>query len=401
MDDLLSKYLFQPKKFEEILPTAKIVIDTNFLLSGYQYRGLTFKEIIETLTKLNDQERLIIPSHVLKEFFKRRPGKIVELVQSVQQHRDKIQTSSNVDKIEQVIPNLEFTSFHKDICDMEDLLKNKVDELNQSIKEYRELHGRLIEEFKSYFNEDPILSSYSGLFISAYFRPEELSCEDDLIKEFNNVRVKEKIPPGYKDGNKNNGNEAGDYIIWAHILEIKSDVIFITGDNKPDWVYSEPGSNKIINARRELVEEFYTKSGGKTFSVVNPAKFVEIFNPNVEQTVIEDLSKQNPKNNAQNEQSIKEAIMSLNNEANRLAAKTKYGAMLETIFPLVEPPKHYQNGTNAYLDSVLSRITYNLQLHDEVISNANKIANNDVISDKEKKSEYDSLAEWALMNQDD
>lgn len=400
MEDLLRKYLFQPRKVEEILPTAKVVIDTNFLLSGYQYRGLTFKEIIETLTRLNEQERLIIPSHVLKEFFKRRPEKIVELIQSVQQHRDKIQTPSTVDKIEKVIPNLEFTSFHREISDMEDLLKSKLDEIVQSIKEYRELHSKLIEEFKSYFNEDPILKSYSELFISAYFRPEEMSSEDELIKEFKDVRVKDKVPPGYQDGNKGNGNEAGDYIIWAHILEIKDDIIFVTGDNKPDWVYSEPGSKKVISARRELVEEFYNKSGGKTFSVVNPATFVEIFNPDVEQTVIEDLSNQNLKNNDQERNYIEEAIMSLNNEGNSLAANSKYGALMERL-QRVKPSQYYQRGTNNYLDSIFAQISYNKPFLDEVIRKANKIAVNDSLSDKEKSSAYDSLAEWALMNQND
>lgn len=93
--------------------------------------------------------------------------------------------------------------------------------------------------------------------------------------------------------------------------------------------------------------------------------------------------------------------MSLNNEANSLAANSKYGAVLEKLFSHVKPPKYYQNGTNAYLDSVLAQITSNLQLHDEVISKANKIADNDALLDKEENSAYDSLAHWALMNQDD
>lgn len=400
MNDSLKKYLFQPRNVEEIIPTAKVVIDTNFLLSGYQYRGLTFREIIETLTKLNAEGRLIIPSHVLKEFFKRRPEIIVSMIQSIQQHRDKIQAPSTVEKIEQVIPNLEFTSLHREICKKEDLLKSKVDEIAQNIKEYRELHNNLIVEIKNYFNEDPILKSYSELFKNSYFKPGEMSREEELIQEFKDVRLKDKIPPGYKDGNKNNGNEAGDYIIWAHILEIKEDVIFVTGDNKPDWVYSEPGTDKVISARRELVEEFYIKSDGKTFSIVNPATFIEIFNPDVEKIVIEDLSNQQLISNNQERRLIEEAIMSLNDEGNSLVANSKYGALMRR-FQQIKNPKDYQKGTNHYLDSILPQISYNKPFLDEVISKANKIANNWSLTNEERNHAYDSLAEWALIFQND
>lgn len=213
MDEQLKKYLFQPKKLEDIISTAKIVVDTNVLLAGYQYRDLTFKEIIHTLSKINEQERLLIPSHVLKEFFKRRPEKIVEMIQSVQQHRDKIPSYKTEYPIEKVIPSWEFTSLHSDISEIEEIIKNKSKELNENIKKYRDLHNKLIEEFKGYFNVDPLLESYSELFKSAFYIPEGLQSEEEIIKHFNEVRVKGKLPPGYKDAAKSNGNEAGDYII--------------------------------------------------------------------------------------------------------------------------------------------------------------------------------------------
>jgi hypothetical protein len=406
MNEQLNKYIFQPKKLEDIITTAKIVVDTNVLLAGYQYRDLTFKEIINTLSKLNEQARLLIPSHVLKEFFKRRPEKIVEMIQSVQQHRDKIPSYKTDDPIEKVIPSLELTSLHSDISEIEETIRNKSKELNENIKKYRDLHNILIEEFKGYFNVDPILEIYSQLFKSAFFKPEGLQSEEDLIKHFNDVRVKEKLPPGYKDAKKNNGNEAGDFIIWSHILEIKDDVIFITADNKPDWVYSEPGNGKVINARRELVEEFYSESDRKTFTVVNPATFLKIFNPDVEPTVIEDLS--HPVNKtidrAIETNFIHDAILNLNDEGNSLVANTEYGKLMRRLInntvESTRPKKRYLKGTSPYLDKVLSEIVYNLPFFDEVSARAHKIADNDDLSDKDKDLAYHSLAEWALINQD-
>lgn len=96
----LETYFFQPKRFEDIIQSAKIVIDTNVLLAAYQYRNITFKELINTLEDLHRQKRLIIPSHVIKEFFKNRPDRIVEIIQTVQQVRDSLPDIKKIESIE-------------------------------------------------------------------------------------------------------------------------------------------------------------------------------------------------------------------------------------------------------------------------------------------------------------
>ena len=74
----LDKFLFQPKKFEDMISTSKIVVDTNVLLAAYQYRNITFKELISTLDKLSRENRLVIPSHVMKEFLRTDQGGLLK-----------------------------------------------------------------------------------------------------------------------------------------------------------------------------------------------------------------------------------------------------------------------------------------------------------------------------------
>jgi len=286
--DNLDKYFFQPKKFEDILGTAKIVIDTNVLLAAYQYRNITFRELIDTLKALNEQKRLLIPSHVLKEFFKNRPQRIVEIIQTVQQVRDGLTKVKEINNIETKLPSLDYLTCNIEIKQSENDLKYAYDEYNKRIKAYKEELTKLINELKSFFNYDPILVNYSSIFKDSFFSPVTLKDEEQILKDFNE-RVKKGLPPGYKDGKKVQNGE-GDYIIWDHILQIKdSDVIFISADNKPDWVYKDPDGN-VINGRRELVEEFYEKSEGKSFCIVHPSVFIKAYNPSVNKEVIQDLN---------------------------------------------------------------------------------------------------------------
>ena len=116
-------------------------------------------------------------------------------------------------------------------------------------------------------------------------------------------RVEHRLPPGFKDGHKGE-NRLGDLIIWFEILaeaasvnEKFDSVIFISRDEKSDWVYAPSMRMKMVGSQRKsignkdpvikisdprLVNEFQNVSGIKEFSIVN-------FD-----MIIEALSNQNP-----------------------------------------------------------------------------------------------------------
>lgn len=149
---------------------------------------------------------------------------------------------------------MEYLSNYEQIQSSEEKIVKITDEYKNTLKEYRQKLTTLIEELKSFFNNDPILEKYKKIFTESFFEPDSLPDYDKMISEFVQ-RAKVNLPPGYKDEKKQDNGE-GDFIIWKHILEIKNtDVIFITGDNKIDWVYTDPNGN-VISARIELVEVF-------------------------------------------------------------------------------------------------------------------------------------------------
>jgi len=96
-------------------------------------------------------------------------------------------------------------------------------------------------------------------------------------------------PPGFGDDKKNQDKDNnyihqnlvfkkayGDLILWKQILkEVKSKslthIIFITGDNKPDWWRREHG--KTIGPRPELVEEIL-EAGASLFHMYTPDNFL-------------------------------------------------------------------------------------------------------------------------------
>lgn len=283
----LDKFLFQPKKFEDIIKTATIVVDTNVLLAAYQYRNITFKELLHTLEELNKEKRLLIPSQVIKEFFKNRPNRIVEIIQKVEQLRNELPNIKEIDKIERKVPGIEYLQNHSTIGNLQREFVDAHINYKKAKESYHKELEELLVELRSFFTDDPILEQYKEIFRATAFKPESLKSEEEMAAEYK-IRVNQDLPPGNKDANKKSNGE-GDYIIWEHILRIsESDVIFVTADNKADWVYKD-SNDRILGARRELIEEFYESSNGRTLSIVHPSSFIAMYNPNVKEEVIEDI----------------------------------------------------------------------------------------------------------------
>ena len=83
------------------------------------------------------------------------------------------------------------------------------------------------------------------------------------IRKEGEERYAKKIPPGFEDGKKTEGDRFGDLIIWKEMLEkARADqrpMIFVTDDGKSDWWYIHHG--KKIGPHPTLVEEFLGTTG--------------------------------------------------------------------------------------------------------------------------------------------
>ncbi|KAA6455274.1 PIN-like domain-containing protein [Bacillus atrophaeus] len=267
------KYLHQPNPVSELLNDSIIVIDTNVLLAAYQWREVTVNEVLNALQKIKDEKRLRIPLQVIKEFSRNRPHEIQQRMNDLDTLISKMQKEKPL--IERV-PMLEGKDSLKEI---EELREN----YNKAVKNYRDGLINLRDHLKELFYNDHFLDKIMELAEGTILLPEQT--EQDLEKEAKE-RFKLKIPPGFKDSSKEE-NSSGDFIVWSSILQLKSNVVFVSGDKKPDWVYQD-SKKKPITARRELVEEFFIKTG-RDFAHITPKDFITSLNPAVSEHVKEDL----------------------------------------------------------------------------------------------------------------
>jgi len=79
----IEKYFHKPKSIEMIINTATIIVDTNVLLSAYQWKETSFKEVLDVLLKAAHNDRLKIPKHVLDEFIDQRPKLIKNMLDRI------------------------------------------------------------------------------------------------------------------------------------------------------------------------------------------------------------------------------------------------------------------------------------------------------------------------------
>lgn len=254
------KYCFQPKSLNDIKDTAYIVLDTNVLLAAYQWRNITIDVILDSLEKIAEQGRLRIPSHVIREFTRRRPALIKEMIHNIKQSIDQWQKPSDLSVLVPTLVNTE--EFIVAQQNRETLIEKR--------KIYVNNLQALQEKLAELLVNDPVLERYKSIFEKSYFNPEDLDSDEELERQFIE-RQKKGIPPGNKDKTKEI-NSSGDYKIWASMLKLHEDAIFVSNDTKPDWVVADSYDN-ILSPRRELIEEFYEATGGKTFLVVKPSTF--------------------------------------------------------------------------------------------------------------------------------
>ena len=110
MQNELEKLFIKIKPLEQMIKNAKIVVDTNVLLSAYQTKPVTFKFILEILEDLAENNRLKIPAHVIEEFNEKRPDLIKDIADELQQFIDninKIKNTTPPKKLNKILPAID------------------------------------------------------------------------------------------------------------------------------------------------------------------------------------------------------------------------------------------------------------------------------------------------------
>jgi hypothetical protein len=265
--DAESLFKFQLAPLNEIKDRCFIVIDTNALLVPYTVNQKSLQEIRSTYQRLIALKRLVIPGQVAREFARNRALKISELYQQLSRKRD----AQGLSRLEQY-PLLQSMPEFKEATE----LSEKIETIT---KEYRHKISDVLSRVKEWVWNDPVSLIYRDLFTADVILDIPVCNENKHEIEADlETRITHSIPPGYKDAAKPDRG-LGDLLIWRTILEVgrknKSDLLFVSGDEKTDWWYQ---SEKLhLYPRYELVDEYRRASDEKSSHIVAFSRFLELF----------------------------------------------------------------------------------------------------------------------------
>lgn len=273
---------YRKKTKEEIdflWKNAIFTFDTNSLLNIYRYSDTTRKDIFEIINKIED--RIFLTHQVAFEFNKNRFENINNIIKS------KNDFLKNLDNI-----NIQISKNSEQI--LSNYLTDKFTILLDEIK--TEIDSK-VEFFNKLFDSDLIFDLINLLFNKKVLNKIE---EEKIsqIKKIGEIRYSNKIPPGYSDSKKEE-NKFGDLIIWNEIInyakEKQKPVIFISDDNKEDWIWKLK-DGKTIGARPELIQEFY-KETNQLFHLYKTDSFIKYgsiqLNEKIDSGTIEEVTKIN------------------------------------------------------------------------------------------------------------
>lgn len=266
-------------------PKTLFAFDTNTLLNLYSYAEQTREDFYSVLRAI--QERVWIPHQVALEYQRRRLDVIKE-------------EKAIFSKIEELLKKID-DLFEKDFSNL--ALSRRFPPLNKSTEKLHSDIKRLTTNYKKSLmhwdkkqpcvrSADPIREKLDLIFSEKVGKEPTQEQLDEIYKE-GIERYKNKVPPGYKDKNKANEQDAtfnfsgllfqrqfGDLILWKQLIEKAKDneiesIFFVTDDAKEDWweIKNSRGEKKI-GPQPYLKEEIHKESKIEIFAMYSTAEFL-------------------------------------------------------------------------------------------------------------------------------
>lgn len=257
-DSAESVFTWRARPLEESIMdiSSWVALDTNVLLTPYAVGGASLAAIVNVLTGLSTQSRLVIAGQVAREFARNRPTKLGELLQGLSDTRSKVTTPPQVNNYPLLANNGQY-----------DLAREAWKSARAAVAEYQAALDSLRKDVGRLLVDDPILEAFSHIFKgSVVIDP---SFDEDTIQTEAKHRKSRSIPPGYKDAARDDGG-FGDLLIWKTLLGLARssgrDLIIVTEEKKTDWWHQSGGGP--FYPRYELVDEYRRTSGGGTLHLI-------------------------------------------------------------------------------------------------------------------------------------
>ena len=240
-------YQLSAQQIKELWDTASIVLDTNVLLDFYRVSKQTSTELLAILGNFAEQGRIFIPYQSAYEYH----ANILSVISGQKKMYD--EALKHLDKFNEEVAKKRSHPF------MDDDLANAFSDLYQKIKDnFNEKKDNLDHLLTENEIKDKLGEMLNGK-VGEPFSDEDLA---KIYKE-GECRYIQKIPPGFKDSNKNGNEKYGDLVVWKEIIQYSKNnsksIIFVSSDAKVDWYQKIDG--KTICPLPQLREEFLNETG--------------------------------------------------------------------------------------------------------------------------------------------
>ncbi|MDR4187793.1 PIN-like domain-containing protein [Bacillus pseudomycoides] len=247
--------------FDSVWQHGYIILDTSTLDYIERCNVKMAKKLMDIFLIIN--KRVLTPNHVKevemqnyfnlnkeKTTYSELVSKLIDDIRSLNATSSKGKMSSKIQKFLNKLIRYE----HIELVNILNKAKSKgTEELLRTLESQE--FKRAIDEYDIFLQSDTVKNFYHKVMHNKLkgFSNDEL--KSIKIEGFD--RMKNKIPPAFKDGNKTQ-NQFGDLIIWKEILQLakhsSKPIIFITEDRKCDWFDDGKNAKVMHNTLKKEVK---------------------------------------------------------------------------------------------------------------------------------------------------
>ncbi|MGW3596015.1 PIN-like domain-containing protein [Streptomyces sp. NPDC005167] len=264
---------------EPFFTNGLVVLDTNILLSLYEYTESAREDVFTALESVS--ERLWMPHQVGLEFVRgrrstleSRKAALTDAAKEVNQHL--MQAVKSVLAARNVVSK-QLAKYGAALDASEELaLLINDSAVNNLLQEYRATLKRHLDALKSQHGlpadlaeaDDPVLLRVARMYGDRIGTQPDDSVLRARIEEAVGFRFPNEIPPGYHDLGKDTPiKAAGDFLLWEELVEHARSlpagfrrILFVSNDTKEDWYETRRGAGGTQRPWPMLFEEVRTRA---------------------------------------------------------------------------------------------------------------------------------------------
>ncbi|MGW0787575.1 PIN-like domain-containing protein [Streptomyces sp. NPDC002911] len=273
---------------EQFFTRGTVVLDTNVLLSLYEYTPQAREQVFGALRSVHQQ--LWLPHQVGLEFVQNRHRIIVgrkkALDEASKALRKKMSDARTaIADARKLVQDL-LIRYAQDYNAKEELdVKISDSAITDIHAEWNEILVDHIKQLKDYDlaissvdRNDPVLSQVAELFNDRIAGPPDPAEIRRRVEEAASYRFPNRIPPGFSDEGKQTAlSSSGDYLLWeetiTHMASApeRSHLLFVSNDTKEDW-YQPAGNGQGSRPWPYLTSELRMRTGAE-LRIETPGEF--------------------------------------------------------------------------------------------------------------------------------